>query len=97
MKTEKDDEKIFSRRRKELLHQLVFTIHSAGRDCGDVKEDDIMKKLDFLSKWQGKEVKMPEVAGFCASKHPIYLWLTSPAAANPSSWWVTRNELRRYR
>jgi zinc protease len=30
----------------------------------DLDEKDILPKLDFLSKWQGKEVKMPEVTGF---------------------------------
>lgn len=41
---------------------------------GDISETDLVKKLDFLNKWQGKEVKMPEMPAFPAiEKTQIYV------------------------
>ncbi len=41
---------------------------------GDISEKDVMPKLDFLTKWQGKEVKLPEFAGFAPIQQTqIYL------------------------
>ncbi len=41
---------------------------------GDIKENDIMAKLDFLNKWPAKEVKLPEFTGYAPIQHTqIYL------------------------
>jgi len=41
---------------------------------GDIKESEIMPKLDFLNKWPVKNVKLPEFAGFAPiTQTQIYL------------------------
>lgn len=41
---------------------------------GELPENEIMSKLDFLNKWQGKEVKIPAITGFPpAAQTQIYL------------------------
>ncbi|HKR06730.1 MAG TPA: pitrilysin family protein [Bacteroidia bacterium] len=41
---------------------------------GDIAENDMLKKLDFLNQWNGKEVKMPERAEFVPiAQTQIYL------------------------
>ncbi|MCX6292169.1 MAG: pitrilysin family protein [Bacteroidetes bacterium] len=41
---------------------------------GDISEKEIMPKLEFLNKWEGKEVKLPEFAGFAPIQQTqIYL------------------------